>query len=60
MRGRFTLEEVNAAISDIATYAEANSHLVSAPKKEVFIHSFVVFNLCVYNLVVLANNFPFM
>lgn len=35
MRGRLTLEKVNAAINDIATYAEANALLIVAPKKKV-------------------------
>ncbi|KAM4081623.1 hypothetical protein ACJW30_11G106100 [Castanea mollissima] len=35
MRGRLTLEKVNAAINDMATYAEANAHLISAPKKKL-------------------------
>lgn len=35
MKGRLTLEKVNAAISDMATYAEANSQLVTAPRKKV-------------------------
>ncbi|XWS77244.1 hypothetical protein CRYUN_Cryun01aG0244700 [Craigia yunnanensis] len=34
MRGRLTLEKVNAAINDMATYAEANAQLVAAPKKK--------------------------
>ncbi|BBG97371.1 Spindle and kinetochore-associated protein 1 homolog [Prunus dulcis] len=35
MRGRLTVEKINAAINDMATYAEANSQLISAPKKRV-------------------------
>lgn len=35
MRGRLTLEKVNAAINDMASYAEANAQLVTAPKKKV-------------------------
>ncbi|WOH09342.1 hypothetical protein DCAR_0728799 [Daucus carota subsp. sativus] len=35
MKGRLTLEKVNAAISDMATYAEANSQLVTAPRKKL-------------------------
>ncbi|KAJ8748926.1 hypothetical protein K2173_013362 [Erythroxylum novogranatense] len=35
MRGRLTLDKVNAALSDMAAYAEANSHLISAPKKKL-------------------------
>ncbi|MBA0655917.1 hypothetical protein Goklo_008337 [Gossypium klotzschianum] len=34
MRGRLTLEKVNAAINDMATYAEANAQLIAAPKKK--------------------------
>ncbi|XP_010524388.1 PREDICTED: spindle and kinetochore-associated protein 1 homolog isoform X2 [Tarenaya hassleriana] len=35
MRGRLTLEKVNAAISDMASYAEANAQLIVAPKKKL-------------------------
>ncbi|XP_040362677.1 spindle and kinetochore-associated protein 1 homolog [Rosa chinensis] len=35
MRGRLTLEKVNTAINDMATYAEANYQLIAAPKKNV-------------------------
>lgn len=35
MRGRLTLEKVNAAINDMSTYAEANAQLISAPKKKL-------------------------
>ncbi|XP_021898633.1 spindle and kinetochore-associated protein 1 homolog isoform X2 [Carica papaya] len=35
MRGRLMLEKVNAAINDMATYAEANAQLISAPKKKL-------------------------
>lgn len=35
MRGRLTLEKVNAAINDMAAYAEANAQLILAPKKKV-------------------------
>uniref|UniRef100_A0A2N9EEF1 Spindle and kinetochore-associated protein 1 homolog n=1 Tax=Fagus sylvatica TaxID=28930 RepID=A0A2N9EEF1_FAGSY len=35
MRGRLTLEKVNAAINDMATYAEANAHIIAAPKKKL-------------------------
>ncbi|CAL0306181.1 unnamed protein product [Lupinus luteus] len=35
MRGRLTLEKVNAAINDMASYAEANAQLVAAPKKKL-------------------------
>ncbi|KAL1331268.1 hypothetical protein AAHE18_12G172000 [Arachis hypogaea] len=34
MRGRLTLEKVNAAINDMASYAEANAQLIIAPKKK--------------------------
>lgn len=40
MRGRLTLEKVNAAVNDMATYAEANANLISAPKKKVVIQFF--------------------
>lgn len=35
MRGRLTLEKVNAAINDMVSYAEANAQLIVAPKKKV-------------------------
>ncbi|KAL5571909.1 hypothetical protein UlMin_021506 [Ulmus minor] len=35
MKGRLTLEKVNAAINDMATYAETNAHLIAAPKKKL-------------------------
>ncbi|KAM7277161.1 hypothetical protein ACFE04_019027 [Oxalis oulophora] len=35
MRGRLTLEKVNAAVNDMATYAEANTQLIVAPKKKL-------------------------
>lgn len=38
MRGRLTLEKVNAAINDMASYAEANAHLIAASKQKVYLH----------------------
>ncbi|KAL5196752.1 hypothetical protein ABZP36_000264 [Zizania latifolia] len=35
MRGRLTLEKVNIAINEVATYADANAHLVACPKKKL-------------------------
>lgn len=35
MRGRLTVEKINAAINDMVTYAEANAQLIFAPKKKV-------------------------
>ena len=35
MRGRLTLEKVNIAINEVATYADANAHLVACPNKKV-------------------------
>ncbi|KAH1162978.1 hypothetical protein AAZX31_01G125100 [Glycine max] len=35
MRGRLTLEKVNAAINDMVSYAEANAQLIVAPKKKL-------------------------
>nr|CAD1818831.1 unnamed protein product [Ananas comosus var. bracteatus] len=35
MRGRLTLEKVNIAINEVATYADANAHLISCPKKKL-------------------------
>ncbi|KAJ4954502.1 hypothetical protein NE237_011285 [Protea cynaroides] len=35
MRGRLTLDKVNAAINDMASYAEANAQLIAAPKKKM-------------------------
>ena len=37
MRGRLTLEKVNAAIGDMAMYAEANAQLISAPRNKVHV-----------------------
>ncbi|KAG5042135.1 hypothetical protein JHK87_006050 [Glycine soja] len=34
MRGRLTLEKVNAAINDMVSYAEANALLIVVPKKK--------------------------
>ncbi|PUZ72062.1 hypothetical protein GQ55_2G363000 [Panicum hallii var. hallii] len=35
MRGRLTLEKVNIAINEVASYADANAHLVTCPKKKL-------------------------
>ncbi|GAB4861920.1 hypothetical protein Ancab_037175 [Ancistrocladus abbreviatus] len=35
MKGRLTLEKVNAAVTDMAAYAGATAQLVSAPKKKL-------------------------
>ncbi|XP_010258977.1 PREDICTED: spindle and kinetochore-associated protein 1 homolog [Nelumbo nucifera] len=35
MRGRLTLDKVNAAINDMAAYAETNAQLIAAPKKKL-------------------------
>ncbi|CAO2834846.1 unnamed protein product [Amaranthus hypochondriacus] len=35
MRGRLTLEKVNAAVTDMAAYAESTAQLISAPKKKL-------------------------
>ncbi|RDX66772.1 Spindle and kinetochore-associated protein 1-like protein, partial [Mucuna pruriens] len=35
MRGRLTLEKVNAAVNDMASYAEANAQLIVTPKKKL-------------------------
>ncbi|XP_021310672.1 spindle and kinetochore-associated protein 1 homolog isoform X2 [Sorghum bicolor] len=35
MRGRLTLEKVNIAINEVASYAEANAHLVTCPKRKL-------------------------
>jgi hypothetical protein len=40
MRGRLTLEKVNIAINEVASYADANAHLVTCPKKKVCLVSF--------------------
>lgn len=42
MKGRLTLEKVNAATTDMAAYAEANSQLIAAPKKKVIVYSFLI------------------
>uniref|UniRef100_A0A0E0EB83 SKA complex subunit 1 homolog n=2 Tax=Oryza TaxID=4527 RepID=A0A0E0EB83_9ORYZ len=35
MRGRLTLEKVNIAINEVASYADGNAHLVACPKKKL-------------------------
>ncbi|KAL3516960.1 hypothetical protein ACH5RR_023862 [Cinchona calisaya] len=35
MKGRLTLEKVNAAINDMAAYADANAQLIAAPRKKL-------------------------
>ncbi|KAL3027060.1 hypothetical protein AAZX31_03G028200 [Glycine max] len=35
MRGRLTLEKVNAAINDMVSYAEVNALLIVVPKKKL-------------------------
>jgi hypothetical protein len=35
MRGRLTLEKINAAVDEMVTYAEANTRLLGAPRKKV-------------------------
>ncbi|XP_008786986.2 spindle and kinetochore-associated protein 1 homolog [Phoenix dactylifera] len=35
MRGRLTLDKVNIAINEIATYADANAQLIACPKKKL-------------------------
>ncbi|GMP61874.1 hypothetical protein CsSME_00024168 [Camellia sinensis var. sinensis] len=35
MRGRLTLDKINAAINDMSTYAEANAQLITAPRKKL-------------------------
>ncbi|KAL4585841.1 hypothetical protein LXL04_010467 [Taraxacum kok-saghyz] len=35
MRGRLTLDKINAAINDMAVYAQANSQLITAPRKKL-------------------------
>ncbi|XAR54147.1 hypothetical protein NMG60_11029162 [Bertholletia excelsa] len=35
MRGRLTLDKVNAAINDMTVYAEANAQLITAPRKKL-------------------------
>ncbi|KAL8228009.1 hypothetical protein R6Q57_015593 [Mikania cordata] len=39
MRGRLTLDKINAAINDMAAYAEANAQLMAAPRKKVYLYS---------------------
>ncbi|KAH9329801.1 hypothetical protein KI387_001909, partial [Taxus chinensis] len=35
MRGRLTLDKINAAIGEMAQYAEANAHLIAAPRNKL-------------------------
>ncbi|XP_057807335.1 spindle and kinetochore-associated protein 1 homolog isoform X2 [Salvia miltiorrhiza] len=39
MKQRLTLDKMNAAIGDMANYAEANAHLISAPRKKLSDHN---------------------
>lgn len=55
MKGRLTLDKVNAAINDMAAYADVNFQLVTAPRKKVpylFIVCFPIMPLqysdCIY------------
>lgn len=41
MKGRLTLDKVNAAINDMAAYADTNSQLITAPRKKVPFCSYV-------------------
>lgn len=50
MRGRLTLEKVNAAISDMASYAEANAHLIAAPKQKVYYKQYALLPACKFDL----------
>lgn len=43
MRGRLNVEKVNAAINDMATYAEANAQLLTAQRKKVCFLCFIGF-----------------
>lgn len=35
MKGRLTLDKVNAAVNDMAAYADANAQLIAAPRKKL-------------------------
>lgn len=35
MRGRLTLEKINTAVDEMATFAEANARLLAASRKKV-------------------------
>jgi hypothetical protein len=63
MRGRLTLEKVNAAVNDMATYAEANAHLITAPKKKVLILLFFFFFFLILRhmcLILICPNYGFL
>lgn len=50
MKQRLTLDKVNAAIGDMAAYAEANAQLIAAPRKKVdFTHDFISLFLSLNN-----------
>lgn len=46
MKGRLTLEKINAAINDMATYAEANAQIIAAPKKKVLLILLILVGTC--------------
>lgn len=48
MRGRLTLEKVNAAINEMAIYADVNAQLIAAPKKKVGAVFFIQFSTTVW------------
>jgi hypothetical protein len=40
MRGRLTLDKINAAVDEMATFAAANARLLTAPKQKACTNSF--------------------
>lgn len=59
MRGRLTLEKVNIAINEMATYAEATALLVGCPKKKAspFTTTFSAFGLMIDTLCIESSTF---
>jgi Spindle and kinetochore-associated protein 1 len=45
MRGRLTLEKINIAINEVATYADSNAHLISCSTKKVYMLPVLTFFL---------------
>lgn len=53
MKQRLTLEKVNAAINDMATYAETNKQLIKAPRKKVLLFAVIILDANIYCPVIL-------
>ncbi|MCO5581566.1 hypothetical protein L7F22_035454 [Adiantum nelumboides] len=45
MQGRLTLEKINAAIDEMATFAETNARLLAAPQKKVLVFILIRYSI---------------